>query len=159
MNDNPYAAPSATVTDFEPQGSLERPRMVVIAVRLLWTGFAISSLMSIGNLFSLPANGPVGPVVAFTLIGLAVAAAVSYWLFTAAWRGFDWARWVIASFIVLGIVLMVTVSTLLPRSASISWQAIGSFGIRMTLNSAAVVMLCSAAANAWYREKKRERRR
>ena len=157
MNDNPYAPPATTVADPEAPVSLERPSIVVLAVRLLWTGFAISAVTSLYGLFVLPAGVPVAIVVAMTLIGLAVAAGISYAIFTAVWRGRGWARWVIAVLVVLALVVVVLLFGLMPRVRAIPWQTAASFCIRMALYITALVMLFTPTASAWYRENARWR--
>src|SRR5690242_2426637 len=101
MTDNPYAPPTAVVADPVAQTSLERPPIVVLAVRLLWSGYAVSFFTSIYGLFNLPADVPKTIVVVATLIGLTISAAISYGIFTAAWRGKNWARWLIGCLIIL----------------------------------------------------------
>jgi hypothetical protein len=155
MNDNPYSPPKAVVEDQEGPVSLERPAVVVLAVRLLWAGFAISLATSIYNLFVLPAGVPVAIVVVISVVGLGIAFALSYWLFTAAWRGKGWARWVIAGLILFAIGVVALMWKAVPNPTVGSWQTAGSFVVRMTLYTAAVAMLFSPGANAWYREKAR----
>lgn len=158
MNDNPYAPPTAVVADpdSQPQSNLERPRKVELAVRLLWTGFGVSAAASFYTLFLLPANAPLGVILTMTMIGLVVAGAISYGLFTAAWRGRGWARWVIAGLVVLGFIAVALMWTLLPH-AQMLWVTRVSFVIRMTLYVIAVALLFSQPANDWYREKARQR--
>jgi hypothetical protein len=155
MNDTRYAPPVAAVTDPEPPSVLERPAIVVLAVRLLWTGFAVSCVASIVGLFALPANAPLGVIMMLTLIGLAIASAISYAIFSAAWRGRGWARWVIGVLVALAFVAVALMWQLLPRPLSMPWHTTASFCIRMALYATALVMLFSPAANAWYRDQAR----
>jgi len=157
MNDNPYAPPEAPVTDVESPISLDRPPIVVLAVRLLWGGFAVGFVSSIYGLFTLPENVPKAFVAIFTLVGLAIAFAISYGIFTAAWRGRGWARWVIAALVVLAVAIVGGMWAFLPRAPVFPWQTTAAFVIRMTFYITAIVMLFSPTANAWYREMKRWR--
>jgi len=91
MNDNPYTPPKAVVADQEPRVSLERPPIVVLAVRLMWTGFAIALVGSVPGFFRQPENVPNS--VAIASFGMANAAAISYGVFSGVWRGRNWARW------------------------------------------------------------------
>src|ERR1043165_7544881 len=122
MNDNPYAPPTAVVADQVPQVSLERPAIVVLAVRLLWLGYAVAFFSSIYGLFNLPADAPKTIVVVATLIGLTISAAISYVIFTAAWRGKNWARWLIGSLIILAFGMVALLWSQYPSISSIPWQ-------------------------------------
>lgn len=157
MNENPYAPPVAPVADAEVPVSVERPRAVDRAVRLLWAGFAISVLASIAVLFAMPAGGMALIVIVMTLVGLAISGAICYLVFTAAWRGRGWARWVVTVLTGLAVVTVLGMWILLPRQPQVSWIANGSFLIRITLNIMAIALLFSAPANTWYREMKRWR--
>lgn len=157
MNDNPYAPPAAVVADPESSVSLERPPIVVLAVRLLWTGFGISVATSIFGLFVLPATVPVALVVVMTLIGLGVAFAISYAVFSAAWRGRGWARWVIAVLVVLALGVVTLMFTVMPRAPAFPWHTTASFCIRIALYITALILLFTPTASAWYREQKRWR--
>ena len=154
MNDTRYAPPTAAVADQEPEARLERPPIVVLAVRMLWAGFAVSFVTAIYGLFNLPDNVPKTIVVGATLLGLAISATVSFVVFSAAWRGRNWARWFIGSLIVLAIGGVALLWSRYPPVASIPWQTTASFIVRMALYISAVMMLFSPVANAWYREKK-----
>ena len=157
MTDERYAPPTANV-EAQPDTGLDRPAIVVLAVRLLWAGFGFTCVMSVYYLAALPARMPSLArtiAMASTLVGLGIAAAISYALFTAAWRGKGWARWVIAVLIVLAFGAMAVSWSLLPAGASMPWVTLATFAIRMTCYSSAVVMLFSPTANAWYRERKR----
>lgn len=155
MNDNPYAPPTSVVSDPLPEVSLERPAIVVLAVRLLWAGFAVSCVNSIYGLFRLPAGVPVGMVVTMMTVGLVVAGLISWGLFTALWRGKGWARWVIGVLIVLSVGTVTLIWSRLPPTSPIPWQSRVPVGIRMILYVSALIMLFTPTANAWYRERKR----
>ena len=156
MNENPYAPPGAVVADPEHPVSLDRPRSVVLAVRLLWTGFAISLMASVYGLFTLPAGARVAYILMIRIIAVGVALAVTWAAFTALWRGRGWVRWVIVVLIVLGLVTM-TLWAVLPLGTRVTWQTAAPMCVRIALYSLATVMLFSPTANAWYREKKRWR--
>jgi hypothetical protein len=156
MTDTRYAPPTASVTYTDPPSALERPAVVVLAVRLLWSGFAVSFVTSIYGLFVLPWNGAFGVILAMTLLGLAIATAISYAIFSAAWRGRGWARWVLGVLVVLGLVAVALIWKVFPpQHLSIPWQSSASFCIRMALYTVALAMLFSPSANAWYRDKAR----
>lgn len=157
MKENPYAPPTAIVTDVESPVSLDRPPIVVLAVRFLWGGFAVAFVSSVYGIFTLPENVPKAFVIMFTLIGLAIAAAISYGIFTAAWRGRGWARWVIAALVAFAIAVVAGMWVFLPNAPVFPWQTSAAFIIRMTFYITAVVLLFSPAANVWYREMKRWR--
>ena len=78
-------------------------------------------------------------------------------IFTAAWRGRGWARWVIAALVLLAIAVVAGMWAFLPRPPVFPWQTSAAFVIRMTFYITAIALLFSPTANAWYREMKRWR--
>jgi len=157
MTDNPYAPPVAPVSDVDPPVSRDRPPSVILAVRLLWGGFGLSVVVSLYGMFSLPDNAPRFLVAVMMLIGMAIGGAIAYGLFTAAWRGKAWARWAIAVFVAFEIAMDIYVYATLPSGVVVAWQNSTASFIRMAVYVAAIALLFSPTANAWYREMKRRR--
>ena len=87
MTHNPYSAPRSAVTDTPPP-PMERPRVVVIAVALLWTEVALGLLESLLDWKNLMANESArfGLIVDVLFVGLSVLINIMIW------RGRNWAR-------------------------------------------------------------------
>ena len=98
MTHNPYSAPRSAVTD-TPLPPKERPRVVVIAVALLWTEVALGLLNSLLDWEYLNADTPA----AFVLIVQGVFVALSVLINVMIWRGRNWARIVALVLTILGV--------------------------------------------------------
>jgi len=87
MTHNPYSAPRSTVTDTPPP-PMERPRVVIIAVALLWTEVALGLLESLLDWKNLMASESArfGLIVDVLFVGLSVLINIMIW------RGRNWAR-------------------------------------------------------------------
>jgi hypothetical protein len=99
MTHNPYSAPRSIVTDTPPPPR-ERPRVVVIAVALLWTEVALGLLESLLDWENLTANDSArfGLIVDVLFVGLSVLINIMVW------RGRNWARIVGLVLTILGVV-------------------------------------------------------
>jgi hypothetical protein len=99
MTHNPYSAPRSIVTDTPPP-PMERPRVVVIAVALLWTEVALGLLESLLDWENLTANDSArfGLIVDVLFVGLSVLINIMVW------RGRNWARIVGLVLTILGVV-------------------------------------------------------
>ena len=99
MTHNPYSAPRSAVTDaLAPP--MERPRVVVIAVALLWTEVALGLLESLLDWRNLMASDSArfGLIVDVLFVGLSVLINIMVW------RGRNWARIVGLVLTILGVV-------------------------------------------------------
>ena len=99
MTHNPYSAPRSAVTD-TPLPPMERPRVVVIAVALLWTEVALGLLESLLDWKHVTA----GEAATFVLIVDGVFLVLSVLINLMIWRGRNWARIVALVLTVLGVV-------------------------------------------------------
>jgi hypothetical protein len=157
VNENPYAPPKARLEDAEPEGDLERPKSVVLGVRILWASFGVGVLSSVYEAFA-PASGieKVANVVG-AVIGLGIGFAISYLLNTAAWRGRGWSRIVQVVLLAIAIPIIVFAYQLMPQVFVFSWFVIVTSAIQQLLNLFGLGLLFAPSANAWYRAMKRAR--
>jgi len=150
MNDARYAPPAVRVDDPAIEGPLERPRIVVLAIKLLWTSFAVGFVGSLGGAF-VPVEGlSVVWMVLITLFGWAISFGISYWLLTAAWRGKSWSRWVQAVLYVFGTAFVAWLSMAEPDLAD-PWYLEAINVTSFLLDAAGIGMLFAPTANTWYR--------
>jgi hypothetical protein len=99
MTHNPYSAPRSVVSD-TPAPPMERPRVVVIAVALLWTEVALGLLDSALDWNYVTAENPA----MFVLIVDAVFLALSILVNIKIWQGRNWARIVALVLTILAVV-------------------------------------------------------
>lgn len=158
MNDNRYSPPSAPVADIENEVSLERPQLVVLAVRLLWASFVLSLPGVVYDLANPQPDVPRGMLIAMSLIGLAITFALSLWLNTAAWKGRSYARWVMAVLMLIGIAVMgAFFKVVFEAWTQMPWYLTILGGLTMFLNAFGNALLFVPSANAWYREMRARR--
>jgi hypothetical protein len=157
MNDNPYAPPVAPVTDVEPAQSLERPRIVVLAVRTLWAAFFLALPVAIyGVIVPDPGTSRMMSLI-LTIFGVGISFAIALWLNTAAWKGRGYARWVMAVLTLLGFATLSWLYSLMPEVFKTPWFIQAFNVVSNILMVAGNLMLFAPSANAWYREMKRWR--
>ena len=158
MNDNRYSPPSAPVADIENEVSVERPQVVVLAVRLLWASFVLSLPGVAYDLANPQPDAPRGMLIAMSLIGLAITFALSLWLNTAAWKGRGYARWVMAVLMLIGIaVIGAFLKPVFEAWTQLPWYLAMLGGLTMFLNVFGNALLFVPSANAWYREMRARR--
>ena len=87
MTHNPYSAPRSAVTDMPP-APMERPRVVVIAVALLWTEVALGLLESLLDWKHLAADESATFVLIFDTLFVGLSVLINIMI----WRGRNWAR-------------------------------------------------------------------
>lgn len=104
MTHNPYSAPRSAVTD-SPPPPMGRPRIVGIAVALLWTEVALGLLDSLLD-WKQVTTGEAAPVV---LIVDVVFVGLSVLINIMIWRGRNWARIVALVLTMLGVVSLAPV--------------------------------------------------
>ena len=99
MTHNPYSAPRSTVTD-TPSPPMERPRVVVIAVALLWTEVALGLLESLLDWKHLTSDDSATFVMIVDLLFVGLSVLINIMI----WRGRNWARIVALVLTVLAVV-------------------------------------------------------
>jgi hypothetical protein len=157
MNDNPYAPPAAPVSDVEPAGSLERPRVVVLAVRILWASLVMVIPGAIYGMMVPQGSVPQALLIVFSIIGLGISFAISFWLYTASWNGRGYARWVLAVLNILSFAFVAWALATMPAALKTPWpfQVINVLSNILSVGGNA--MLFAPSANTWFREMKRRR--
>lgn len=153
---NPYAPPASLVDDVGGPDPSERPKSVIYAVRLLWAAFGIGVLSSIADLLApdpeLPSAG-LGITVTWTLVGFGI----SYWLYTAAWRGRGWSRIVLAVLLALTYGFLFVAWSIMPVAFDLPIFAQIETVVLGLMNIVGTVLLFAPSANAWYRALKAAR--
>jgi len=157
MNDNPYAPPAAPVSDIEPTGSLERPRVVVLAVRILWASFLLVIPGAIYGMMVPQAGVPQALLIVFSIIGMGISFAISFWLYTASWNGKGYARWILVVLNLLGLAFIAWAFSTMPAAFKTPWPFQALNVLSNILSVGGNAMLFAPGANAWFREMKRSR--
>jgi hypothetical protein len=165
---NPYTPPSAAVADPAEDSALERPAVVVRAVKLLWLTFVIGFLSAIVGLFFSPELRGAGSYVLLTLIamlvGFGVAFGISYLIYGAIYAGRNWARILLLVLMILIVIVMVAVFGAVAVTLS-NMQNLPPMGVfdaivsvvQWGLSIYATALLFTRPANAWYRAMKAQR--
>lgn len=167
MSQNPYAPPAATVADLDDRTvSLDRPRNVVLAVRLLWTEVAIGIPGLVYEAFNPPGDDSDPSLYWTHLAGLAVTVgflALSVIINWKIWQGRNWARIVGLVLLIVGLLMSVIgyatsyfVSNEVPDLGTPLFAAV--YLLQTLLDIVAIWLLFTASANAWYRAMKSARR-
>ena len=103
MVHNPYSAPTTAVADVSPDPPMERPRIVVVAVMMLWTEFTLGLLDSVLDWKVMRAQ----EFWQYSVTISAVFVVISIWINYKVWQGRNWARIVALVFTVLAVVSFV----------------------------------------------------
>jgi hypothetical protein len=145
MTGNPYAPPTAPVTDVEPGRPLPRPREVKLAILLFWFSLAVSLVMWIGD-DELQAGDPddVVPMVLGIVLGTILMVA----LIVLIGRARNWARMTYVALVILG---WISVLVDLPGMAGLSWFHWLGYVSNLALDAAVVTLLFRPASNRWFR--------
>jgi len=152
MNDNPYTPPRVEVADIE-HAMPTRPRVVTIAVSLLWVSAACSLPSLAFELSEIPLGVSVLQTVLVGLIGLLAAFAISWFLNGAAWKGRNWSRWALGILTAVSTLALILILSRLPRLNPdlMPRHVVAQYVAQTVMNIIAVAMLCSPGANAWFR--------
>ena len=105
MNENPYAAPKAHVTDVESApADRARPPQIKLVIQLAVANYLLALAVAIFNWqFYAQRTGIIGFVVSQAL-GLAIG----IWFYYKIWQGRNWARIVLLVFSVIGMAVSLT---------------------------------------------------
>jgi hypothetical protein len=159
MNDNRYAPPTAKLADHESETELERPRVVVRAVQLLWTTFTLSVVATLVAALVMPAGVSAGVTVVSTTVNLLVQLGLAWWFNGAAWKGRGWSRWVQAVLGILALGFLYYAKQSVPNAFVLPWYLDAMSTLATLCNAVGVGLLFAPAANTWYRAMKAERAR
>jgi hypothetical protein len=160
MNHNPYAAPETVVDPVEIRS--QRPNEVTFAVRMLWTGIAISVISEIVNFrfivdqIQAQASHTAAPemVAKIALItglgGAAIGILIWALVVSKIAAGRNWARWLFLALLALGVVsALLTVHTTLAMFSSRPLMGVTA-GINWILQFGACYFLLTPRAGAWF---------
>jgi len=149
MSHNPYSPPSAVVADVDAPLSLERPRPVIMGVRMLWLSLVVGLPGAIYNLVKMDSPAISKAVlIVFTLVCWAIGFLVFYWIVNSVWKGKNWARIVQLVFIVIGLLFAGIAVPIVFKTGTIMGI---TYVLQTTLNLAAVTLFFVPLSNAWFR--------
>jgi hypothetical protein len=134
MAHNPYSAPTTTVADVSADPPMQRPRVVAIAVYLLWAEFTLGLLDSVLDWKYTRAQEYYQVSVGFDVVFVIL----SIWLNWKIWQGRNWAR------IVALVLVAYSVVSFLPQiSASFQRTVLIStlFTVELLLDVAAMYLV------------------
>jgi len=168
MSGNPYSPPTAQVQDIgSDQPSLERPPLVTIGVRLLWMAIALALVQLVLGAFNQFQNVDDAMSTEY-LFALAYSLGVTGVMAILTWhagKGRNWARILHLCALMLGVLAAVGTylamrSVMSNMGSEMPANYLGVGVILLTaLKAAAVLMLFTPSANAWYRAIKSSRTR
>lgn len=145
MSDNPYSPPNVEVSDVGPGGpALQRPRAVVVAVRLLWVSIVAGIPVSIREY----QDGASEENATFLLYFTLALYVLSVFMVVFIHRGRNWARIMLLVFNILNVL-----SFLLAFEALQKYPT-GDFIILLivvALDLVALYLLYTRAATLWFR--------
>ncbi len=135
MAHNPYSAPNTTVADVSAEPPMERPRIVVIAVMLLWTEFTLGLLDSV---LGWKDSRAAQKFWEFSIVISAIFVIISVWINIKVWQGRNWAR--IVALVLTGFAV---ISFAPQMSASFARSALLStlYCIEILLDVAAMILV------------------
>ena len=145
MSHNPYAPPSASVADPVPQ-AIERPREVLIAVRLLWATLALAAV----GIFFTPSQAALAGLWTYVVIALAVVGVLWAWVIYKIYQGANWARVLFVVLVGLGILFLLISWRTYVATFRASPMAAADSITQTVLEIIAAVMLFSQNSNAWF---------
>ena len=153
MSQNPYAAPSTSVADFDSSAALVRPRVTTTGIGLFWLMLAVGAVSGIFSVFTeeFPQDLPRGPIIGLTLVVLAAVYAIVFWILAAAGKGRNWGRITLTVLTALSVVVTVLVgpAKLVPDLAQrVLYLA------QLAVEVVGVVLLFLPASNAWFAAKR-----
>jgi hypothetical protein len=147
--DDPFKPPQANLE--VPRELGPAPQSVKIAFALLCAAAAVTLLMLVAmwvRWVPLPAGAPLAAQAASSLVGAAIMVFFAWKIRT----GRNWARWVLAVFMVLGVGGWVISILVVPVAWSVLPLAHVVSGLAQTaLQIAAVVLTFTTQARAWFR--------
>ena len=156
METNPYAPPTAPVSDVQPQWpSLERPAAIVRACTVLWCSFGLSTLgLALMRIVKFQLSTFVSG-----LLGVLIGVLLTLWFTAKLKRGRNWMRVLLTILTVLGTLFLPftwVASRQVYMAAYGGQPVLLAIGITITaaqyaLNLIAVVLINTRTARAWFR--------
>lgn len=151
MERNPYAPPDAQVADpVREAPSMQRPRTVTLALRLMWAALAISAVNvvlgwnTMFDLAEIPAEVRAF-VKVFAMLVMVLSFTAYVWIVWKMGEGRNWARIVLLIFQLLS--LVANPFSQLPKQGVL----VGSIGIlAFVMEVAAIVLMFLPASREWF---------
>jgi hypothetical protein len=148
MNQNPYAPPGASVADIDVDTSLERPRQVRTAIRVLWLAVSLGLALGVYRVFVVPSPLSMAFRAGTLIVGWGIGLAFIYWILSSIGNGKNWARILMLSFVVLRLALAWwTLPIVFALSRVLGVLTVAQFA----LSASGVALLFMQPANSWYR--------
>jgi hypothetical protein len=145
MGENPYSPPGAEVRDVDRgPPPMERPRAVVLAVRLLWISIVAGIPISVREYHDASAEGSATFLLYFTL----ALYAISVWMVVSIRKGRNWARILLLAFNVLN---LLSIALAYEEFRKYPTGELLALMIVVALDFTALCLLYTRAGAAWFR--------
>jgi hypothetical protein len=152
---NSYTPPVAPVADPASRALLERPPGVTRAVQLLWAATFLGFAFGVFGILVSPSEDM---TITGELIGYAVVTSiiigVSYWIFSAIWKGRNWARILLLVLAILNMLSDLAAPALFEKMGwsmpEVTAVELVGYVIQIALTVYAIVLLFSPSARPWF---------
>jgi hypothetical protein len=152
---NPYRPPGAAVADVPEAAALDRPRVIKLAIQMLWLAQVLSAVLGLVDLLETASENAYFGVSAIAFgVGVTLSFLVSLWIYGRAYAGRNWARIAIVVLQLLGFAILAwSFAWAFETEGGPSYSAVDILGIVASSGLAvvALVLLFFPDANAWYR--------
>ncbi len=152
MTHNPFAAPTAPVSDLLPASDLQRPWQVRVAV---YVCFLSASIQAPAIFIYVPRwlrQGYAPVYVALTAMFYVCVVAALGFMYVSMYRCRRWARILYLALVLLSFAYAYKLA---PGRLAAGWYWAGSFLFAITADLVNLVLLLSPASNAWFRNQPR----
>jgi hypothetical protein len=126
-------------------------------VFLLWASFVLMFPGAIYDAFHPDPDMTQGEMLLFVVFYMGATGAISYWLNTAAWKGRNYGRWVLAALTLFGVSLYFWDQEIFDEIQSWPWYIQSTDYLGGAVAIVGNIMLFAPSANAWYRAKRASR--
>ena len=147
-SENPYAPPKAVVAD-EPEQVIPRPRVVTVAVWMLWIEVALSSLSALLRM----GYSSQAVVVISVLIGAVLLQGLSALLIYKIWKGRNWARITYLVLTLLAILAWFQMAAALPNGVKFVPAVETLLPLVGTTLDVVALFLLFVPGRAWFRRR------
>jgi hypothetical protein len=165
MDKNPYTPPTAVVADIAASDTPRRPATVAYAIGLIWLSFGSGLPGAIQRALASPVPAGMSHTLLIVLYLVLYAAffGLVFWLTSAIGKGKGWSRVVITVLVAINLLLIIWMLAEYPFAAlQANLQARGTsvtlYLLKTGADFAAVVLLFTTAADAWFAKWRATRR-
>ena len=150
-SENPYAPPQAVVAD-EPEQVMPRPRVVTVAVWMLWIEVALSSLSALLRM----QYSSDTVVVVYVLIGAVLLQGLSALLIYKIWKGRNWARITYLVLTLLALLSWIQMAAAIPNGVKFVPAVETILPLAGTILDLVALYLLFVPGRAWFRRRLRQ---